>query len=204
MGDKDRFVDELLDSAMTHHPAAEPRPGLEARILERVRAAAGERDARTKVWKLWIAAEATAAVVVMFVAIYVANRSHNPALQTSQTANAVPSTPPKETLTANSGTTPKAGAATPVVEPKRAARGERKSSRRVEAHHWPSQFPTPAPLTDEEKALIQYVRETPPKVLAASLFNEQSAYQPVEIEPLKIDPLEIQPLALGPAGKEIQ
>jgi hypothetical protein len=203
MGNKDRFVDELLNSALAHKRGAEPRPGLEGRILERVRAAAGEQSTGGKVWKLWVAA-ATAAVVIMFVAIRVAHHSHRPVPQTSQAANAVPATSPRETLKANAEPTPAAGPATKVAQPKRIARHESKPSHRVEAHHWPSQFPTPAPLSDEEKALIRYVQETPPQVLAEPILKAELTVQHVQITPLDIPPLEIRPLSLRPAGEEVQ
>jgi len=204
MEDNDRFVDELLDSALAHQRRAEPHPGFEGRIMERVHAAASERDTGTNVWKLWVAAAATAAVVVTFVAIYVANRPHNPAPQISQAENAVSAPSPTETLKANSDPNPAAGAAMKVAEPKQVARSERKSSRQVEAHRWPSQFPTPAPLTAEEKALVQYVQQTPPQVLAEPNLKREPTVQNVEIKPLEIPSLEIEPLALGPTGKATQ
>lgn len=204
MEDKDRFVDKLLDSALAHRREAEPRAGLETRIMEGVRAAAGERDARTKVWKLWVAAAATTAVVVMSVAIYVANRSHSPASQTSQASKTVPPPSPRETFTANSGATPETGTAPTVTEQKQIERRVRKPPRHVEAHRWPSQFPTPAPLTPEEKALVQYVQETPPEVLAASFFPQLLESQPTEINPVKIPPIKIQPLTVRTPGEELQ
>jgi hypothetical protein len=204
MDNKGRFVDELLDSALAHQREAEPRAGLDARILEHVRAVASEQSTRGKAWKWWVAAAATAAVVVMFVVIRVAHRPQTPAVQTSQAGKAVTAPPAKQTLTANSGETPKTGAATAVVEPKRVVRRENKPSRQVEAHRWPSQFPTPAPLTEEQKALVQYVRETPPEELAEPILKTELTVQHVEIKPLVIPPLEIKPLALGPVGKESQ
>ncbi len=203
MEDNNRFVDELLDSALAHQRAAGPRPGFEGRILERVRATASERSAQRKTWRLWVAAAATAAVAVL-IAIRVANRPHNPAPQISQAENAVSAPSPTETLKANSDPNPAAGAAMKVAEPKQVARSERKSSRQVEAHRWPSQFPTPAPLTAEEKALVQYVQQTPPQVLAEPNLKREPTVQNVEIKPLEIPSLEIEPLALGPTGKATQ
>ena len=49
MEDKDRFIDELLDSALAQQPRAEPRAGFEGRILERVRATAGEEIGEPRV-----------------------------------------------------------------------------------------------------------------------------------------------------------
>lgn len=204
MEDKNRFVDELLDSALLQHRAAQPRPGLEGRILERVRATAGEEIAAAKTWKLWIAAAATVAVVMMFAAIRVANRSHSPTSQTSQASTAVPAPASTGVLTANSGTAPKLDNATAVVEPKQIAHRESNPSHRVEAHRWPSQFPTPAPLTPEQKALVQYVRDTPPQVLEASLLPHLSESQPTEIKPVKFSSVQIQPLTVIKPGEELQ
>lgn len=211
MKDRERFVDQLLDSALARERAAEPRPGLEARLLERVRATAGKEITAAKTRKLWIAAAATAAVFMALAVIRVANRAHSPAVESSQAANVIPSTSPEHKLTANSGTTPKVVGAAPVLEPTRSAHRENKPSprakelsRQVEAHHWPSQFPTPAPLTAEEKALVQYVRETPPKVLAEPILKAELTIQPVEIKPLETPPLEMKPLALGTGHQEMQ
>jgi hypothetical protein len=191
MGDKDQFVDELLDSALAHRRGAAPSAGLEARILEGVRSAVSKQGREWRAWKWWAAA-ATAAVVVMFVVIRVANRSHSPAPQSSQAVRAVPAPTPEEILTANSGATPKAERATNVAEPKQVERRGRRPSRRIETPHWPSQFPTPAPLTEEQKALVQYVRETPAQVLAEPILKTELTVQHVEIKPLDIPSLEIQ------------
>ena len=203
MEDKDRFVDELLDSSLAHRREAAPRPGLEARILELVRSTASAERAGGMAWKWWAAA-ATAAVVVMFVMIRVANRSHRPVPQTSRAANAVPAPSPGETLKAIAEPTPVADPATKVAQPKRIARHESKPSHRVEAHHWPSQFPTPAPLTEEQKALVQYVRETPAQVLAEPVLKAELTVERVEIKPLEIPPLKVRPLSSQPPREEVQ
>ena len=200
MEDKNRFVDHLLDSALANQRGAEPRAGFEGRILARVRAAS--RQSRRKVF--WLASAATASAVLVFVGIYVARRSHQPAVQPSQTANAVPAPSPGETLTANSEAAPKASPATSVIEPKRIARHQGKPSRQFETHHWPSQFPTPAPLTPEQKALVRYVQETPPQVLEQPIFKAEITVQHVEIKPLEIPSVEIKPLALGTTREDIQ
>jgi hypothetical protein len=200
MGDKDQFVDELLDSALAHRRGAAPSAGLEARILEGVRSAVSKQGREWRAWKWWAAA-ATAAVVVMFVVVRVAYRSHSPVPQTSQAANPAPAPSPSETLKANAEPAPVVGPVAKVVQPKRISHRERKPSHRVEAHHWPSQFPTPAPLTPEEKALVRYVQETPPEVLAEPIFKTEPTVQRVEIKPLEIPTLEIKPLAFG-AGRE--
>jgi hypothetical protein len=201
MANKDRFVDELLESALAHRRDAEPRAGLETRILKHLRTAESERGSRKG---LWIAGTATAAAVVMVAAFYVARRPTSTAVKTSQAVNAVPAPSPKETLTANSEPAMKAGPATTVVARTRIVRREKKPSHGVDEHHWPSQFPTPAPLSREEKALVRYVQETPPHVLGESLFKRLAESQPTEIKPVMIAPIEIQPFIVGEATGELQ
>jgi hypothetical protein len=203
MEDNHRFVDELLDSALAQYRSAEPCAGLEGRILERVRATASERSTGRIARRFWAAAAATAAVLAL-VAIYASNRAHKSVPQTPQVANTAPIPSPAEALKASSEPTPAAGAATKVAEPMRAARSERKPLRHIEEHHWPSQFPTPAPLTPEQRALVQYVRETPRHVLTAPIMKADFTVHRVEIKPLKIAPVEIQPLSARSTEEEVQ
>ena len=203
MEDKNRFIDQLLDSALAHQRGAEPRAGFEARIVESVRAAGRERARAGERWtrpvKLWVAIAATAAVIVAFAAIHVTNRPQSPAVQTSRVSHAVPAPPANERLTANSETTPQPGTTTVIEQSRRIVNHERKTSRRIKAVHWPSQFPSPAPLSNEQKALLQYVRDTPPEVLAKPLLKKDWTTQRVQLEPLQITPLEVSPLAAGSA-----
>lgn len=201
MEDKDRFIDELLDAALAQQRGAESGPGLEGRILERVRTSAAEQSSSKRAW---VAVTAMVAAVVLVIAIHMANRSHSPALQTPQVSKAAPVPAPNEKLAASSETARQPLSPAAATPRERAEGHKKKTPGRTVVHHWPSQFPTPAPLSPEEKALVQYVRDTPPQVLAASLFKKRFLDRGVEIEPLKIAPLEIKPLSVGPTGEEIQ
>lgn len=202
MEDKNKFVDELLDSALAHQPKPEPGHGFEAHIVGSVRAHADEQSARKKPWKFRAAAVATAIAVLVIAAIYVATRSHGPALKLStQAGNAVPAPAPSKNPPIKAEATPQPGSKEVVAANHGAARRETKPAHRAKAPHWPSQFPTPAPLSPEERTLIQLVRDTPPKVLAA--LSKQPS-QSVEVKPLKIPPLEIKPLAAGTAEEAMQ
>lgn len=204
MENRERFINQLLDSALIHQQRAEPRTGLEARILERARTAANERENRKRLWKFWVAAGAAATLIVLVVAAQVANQSQRSAVLTSKVSRAVSVPTSKEKLTASTKTTPELGKATAVLGQKHAAHRQSKPSRGFEAKHWPSQFPTPAPLTKEEKLLIEYVRNTPPQVLSEPLLKKEAAIHPLEIESLKISPIEIKPLAPRATRKEFE
>src|SRR5512147_231607 len=67
--ERDRKLDQWLDEALSQYSAAEPRLGLEQRVLNRLRA---EEQARAKRWNLWRwmpALTAVAAAVVVAVAV---------------------------------------------------------------------------------------------------------------------------------------
>jgi len=207
MEDKNKFIDELLDSALAHRRKAVPSPGLEARILESVRAASSQRPSGGELWifsrKGWITVAVAAAVFAIIAVAQIANRQHSPSARTSQAGNAVSAQATNKGIATNPEASPSASTMATIVSPKHTPRLKRVQPRRTETRHWPSQFPFPAPLSPEERALVQYVRETPPEVLAA-LFKEQSTAQHVELKSLKIPPLEIQPLAVGATRRESQ
>ncbi|MGH9535345.1 MAG: hypothetical protein ACRD2E_10855 [Terriglobales bacterium] len=45
-------------------------------------------------------------------------------------------------------------------------------------HHWPAVFPSPAPPTPEERALVEFIRTAPPKVVAAAFTFPKLAPEP--------------------------
>lgn len=200
MEDKNRFVDELLDSALAHRRGAAPEPGFEARILAALRAAARKRPDRSTWWSFpasaWITVAVAAAVISIVAVVRVTERQRAPATRTSQAIHAQP--------TNSNLATPSPATVATILKPKPAPRSERPRPRRIETPHWPAQFPTPAPLSPEQKLLIQYVRETPPQVLATPLLPERSSIEPLEIKSLEIRPIEIKPFGLGSTQEEIQ
>lgn len=198
---KDRFVDELLESALHHRREAEPRSGLEGRILESVHAAASEHRSRKGLWFAFTGAAVAAAICI---AVLVTNRPRTPTVQTPQASQAVSAQPQHQELAARPEAIPRPNRAATVLGAKQTARKAPRRTRQAEAHHWPAQFPTPAPLTNEEKALIRYVQETPPKVLAEPIFKGKPTIQQVEIKPVEIPPVVIKPVEFGSAGAEMQ
>lgn len=208
MEDKNPFIDRLLDSALAHRQKAEPRPGFEGRILESVRAAERQRAKGGGFWKLrtagWVLVAAMIAAAIVVAVVETTYQQHGPAVQTPQASRAVTVQPQNKEVAATPEATPKPRRAATVLEAKQTAHKVRKRPRRIEAHHWPAQFPTPAPLTREEKALVRYVQDTPPQVLAKPLFKERADPQRIEIKPLKIPPLEMKPLSLGTTNEEFQ
>jgi hypothetical protein len=67
--ERDRKLDQWLDKALSEYSVAEPRLGLEQRVLNRVRAEEQTRSRRWSIWKWMPAFAAIAAAVIIGVAI---------------------------------------------------------------------------------------------------------------------------------------
>ena len=149
-------LDRELDAALAKYRAIEPRAGLADRVLANLRAEQGHATARS--WRRWPAVTALAAVIVL--AISVAWRSWKP-------AQSVTIQSPPVTVRTNGH----AGMQLAKVSPSRstqtrqAASGMKFKPQRV-GHPLAvtpdpklDQFPSPRPLSNQEKILAEYVAE---------------------------------------------
>lgn len=191
--DRNRFLDELLDAALTRHRSAEARSGLEERVLARLRTKA--RPTTGVTWR-WLPVLVTAAALVLAVGAFYAVRR---------------SAPPEVTPTT---------AARPVEEPRVAAPAIREERARAIRPTRPAvprpkqlqlvqvatvvasprrpQFPSPAPLSEQERLLLRYVTESSKEVLLASLAK-RGRLEDTRFEELQIPALVIH--ALPSAGE---
>ncbi|MFI5118046.1 MAG: hypothetical protein ACHP8B_15250 [Terriglobales bacterium] len=145
-----REVDEWLESALRQYGRAEPRAGLESRVLaslqvERTRTAAPKR------W--WWAVGTVTALAAMVVTVWVwqSRREARPASTagiTNTTHHEVVTTHPAEGYSAKQVTT------------RRLARGLIRNAA-VAASPKMEQFPSPQPLSDQERILMSYVARNP-------------------------------------------
>ncbi len=167
-------MEDLLEASLDRHYRAEPRAGLEARILAGV--AERERAGRRR-W-LWTFATATAAVVVAVIALHDLHRRPAPVPTPSQTAAPKPQPPVAFTFS----------------QPKPSApHTTRKHLRRVAGgQSRPAQFPTPRPLTEQEKLLLVYTQVVREKVMATPPTPPLS--QDLDISELSIAALDVKPL----------
>ncbi|MBZ5564828.1 MAG: hypothetical protein LAP13_20710 [Acidobacteriia bacterium] len=174
MGDKERFVENLLEASLQRHYRQEPRAGLEARILAGV--ATRERAGRRRC--LWAVAASMAAVVITVITLH--GLRHRPAPVPTISQVAVPRPQPPVTFTFSQA---KPAAPHP-------ARGRLRHVAASQSR--PAQFPTPRPLTESEKLLLVYTQIVPKEVLATSPTPPLS--QDLDIPGLNIAELEIKPL----------
>jgi hypothetical protein len=146
-------LDRILDAHLAKYAAAEPRPGLENRILANFRAV--DTRAEVPVWTKWILAGAAVAIIVIAVAIaWRPVQSSRPAI-----ASRPPNTIQKTNLT------PKPNSETRLVSENKPVRKlvRHAAIARTVAAAEPKldQFPSPQPLTKEELAFVRYARDFP-------------------------------------------
>ena len=152
--EKERFLDEWLDTALPQYGQAEPRLGLENRVLARVRAEQERMAARKRQW--WPVLAAVSAILVIALGVVlaslksylspIAQRNSAPVEQKASQPNQAKYSHIQEA----SARTIRAGI--PRSHPFHlggSARG------RLE------QFPSPQPLSEQEAILARYVEQFP-------------------------------------------
>ena len=174
----DRELDQLIDAALPSYSAAEPRPGLEQRIL--AHALAEPQPKRSLAWA-WALALPTVACLLAFLFFAGRQNSNRNTLQATATTAPIPlrqlhrkrpqrihSVPPR----------------------KRPLPTKMSAQPSVTRETLPKQdvFPSPSPLTDEERAAIALVRDPPQ-------MPRQTDTARVEISPIHIAELQIKPIA---------
>ncbi len=160
-------LDRLIDGALAGYSDAEALAGLEGRVLNRVRAA----RARRRRWFAWAAVAAVAAsVVVVGIVVRVERRVVRKPVEMVQAKHAFPT----------------AVARMPRLIPKRVSV---KRSGRPKPLPKLEQFPSPAPLTEQERALVALARQDPEELGKFAEMERQSE-APLEIQPIQIAPLQ--------------
>ncbi|HWE51501.1 MAG TPA: hypothetical protein VG273_17035 [Bryobacteraceae bacterium] len=151
-------LDSILDAALSEYSNAEPRAGLESRILRRVQSAPPERQW----WPIaGLALIAAVAALIVFVRL-----------------------PARDVPAALALTPPAVPPVAEVVFPKKTPASRPAVHRAQEAH----EFPMPVPLTPEERALLRFVEQQPEgarEALVQSAQIDPITIAPLEIEGLQ-------------------
>ena len=188
MDDKEKqFVDELVVASLRRYSSEAPRPGLEGRILAGVRARQ-QAGHRRDTW-VWAVGMASAAAVVAILLMSWPHRQSKPVPLTA-----------KAPVIVSSPTVAK------VVPP------DQKPILHSPAHHAtpsrldtrPQQFPTPRPLSEQEKLLVEYAKliQNSPGALAPDV--DKNPEHNLEIPPLSIAAIKIELLPSSENGDEKQ
>lgn len=180
------FVDELLDASLVRWPTAGPRGGLEERVLARLRT-----ERRIAPWAARAWAMCAGLAGMLMIGIYVAQKSE----QRPATPSAVQSADPRKPETRAAISQP--GVVEPIGSQRRAGRAAARgisrmfspAGKRAREETRSKEFPTPAPLSEQERLLMSYAKlALSPGKLA--FHSTPSATEKIEIQPLKIQLLE--------------
>jgi hypothetical protein len=166
--DKQMQIDDMLDSLLANYSSAEPRPGLETRILANLQGAAGN-ESPAGWWNFkWIwAGMVTAAIIVAAVLISGRHRVEPPTHVIVKTSPSVPQ--------------PEIQPHAPIARQETARIHRRKPSSAPTAQQSaalalsqrPAIFPTPTPLSEQEKLLLSYVAGTPREEVVAQSHPDE-------------------------------
>lgn len=196
--ERDRLAEQFVNKALGRYGAAEPRTGLEGRVLARLSEAhpvanTGRQGWATQWFTQWLgwrwAAAATAVIMVAVGIHWLRPTTYVTAPNTSASSVfPVVKTPVPEP------TIPVASAAKkpPKALPQR-TQGTRRNAATIArnaTHSSPrlAQFPAPAPLSEQERLLLSYLRQTPKEeVVAVVKQNEQFEQQLREAEQSRAD-----------------
>jgi hypothetical protein len=166
--DKQMQIDDMLDSLLANYSSAEPRPGLETRILANLQGAAGN-ESPAGWWNFkWIwAGMVTAAIIVAAVLISGRHRVAPPTNVVVKSSQPAPQPEnQRHVLIA-----PKETAKVPRHKPSTAPIAQQSAALALSQR--PAVFPTPTPLSEQEKLLLSYVAGTPREEVVAQSHPDE-------------------------------
>ena len=166
--EKDKQMDEMLDSLLTAYSSAEPRPGLETRILANLRDAQS-REAKPAAWNFkWLWAGMAVAVALIIIAVALVGGQHRivappTVVQKQQPAPPQPEVQRSAPVRAGNTTHPRAPRAGEV----------RPVNVTLALNQRPQVFPTPTPLSEQERLLLRYYAGTPREEVVAQSHPDE-------------------------------
>jgi hypothetical protein len=159
--DQEKKLEELLDSMLAAYSSVEPRPGLETRVLANLRAARAEKPQPWwSVRWIWAGAAAIPAITLIFF-LRPAQRPQSPETEVVRETQR----PSQEMVNPRQVESASVWAARPRPMPK--------APMRQVADLRPDVFPTPAPLSEQERLMLRYLAGTPrEEIIAQSHVDE--------------------------------
>jgi hypothetical protein len=160
-------LDKILDGALSSYSREESRPGLEGRVLKRIRAAPEQHRFH---WLRWAAAIPALACFLLAVTFWT-------------TRNSIPKSRKPAPIVAKT--------ASPSLIARQAVQTT-VARRRPKHVRLPKrgEFPTPAPLTAEERALLAFVVRSPKQAEELLTDAKSRSSEPLEIKAIHIEPLQ--------------
>lgn len=173
--EKDKQMDEMLDSLLANYSSAEPRPGLETRILANLREAELQQPAARRSWNfhwLWAGAAVAAAIIVGVILLGGHHKEKAPQMVHELPAPVQPK--PPQTQEKPPQTAPEMAREPRERRPRRAPTVPAVPNSGLALGLRPSSFPTPTPLSEQERLMLAYLTHTPPEeVIAQTQRSDQ-------------------------------
>jgi hypothetical protein len=165
--EKDKRADEIMDSLLANYSSAEPRPGLETRILANLRDAE-ENKSPAGWWNfrwLW-AGMVTAAIFAAAVLISGRRRVEPPTHVIVKTSPSIPQPEiqPRAPVTRNE---------TARIHRRKPPAATQPQNATLALNERPAVFPTPTPLSEQEKLLLSYLAGTPREEVIAESHPDE-------------------------------
>lgn len=161
--EREEFVDRFVEEGLARYSDAEPRRGLEQRVLANLRAQPKKRP-----WWVWLPAPVAAALLVGLV-LWLTRPQPRPPMVVERT----PSAPVVSPRISSSQTAPE-----PVAKrrPLRAAHAQARIAV-AQRRNGPRQpvFPSPAPMSEQERLLLAFVKQHPDE--AQAVVREQEEWR---------------------------
>jgi hypothetical protein len=181
---EDNEFDALLKDSLKELREAEPRAGLEGRLLAGVGAAS--RVQKTWRWQ-WAAVAAMVILIVLGIAVRRGAKNDVVEVRPTQSAPEIPKVAsPQHNLATQHNVASIAG---PTKRTKRRAVQVATPGQKVESASTKVPFPAPAPLTDQEKALVLLAQNHPQVVRSVGISS--SSDDPLAIPKVKIEPIKV-------------
>ena len=167
--EKDRQIDGMLDSLLANYSSAKPRPGLETRILANLRDAES-REASRGWWKLkwlWAGAAVVAAIIAGVILLGGHRKEKAPVVVHELPAPAHPQ--PLQPQPKPPEITPEMATKQREHRSHRAAMIPAAQDSGLKPGLRPANFPTPFPLSEQERLMLAYLNNTPHQEVIAQI-----------------------------------
>ncbi|HWG49832.1 MAG TPA: hypothetical protein VN669_09070 [Candidatus Acidoferrales bacterium] len=173
--DREKQLDRMLDSMLSHYAAAEPRPGLETKVFALIGEFRKQKQGLGRLrWLIAGTGLATAAVAVV-VLLLVFRTAQGPRLapQVAQNGQIQPLAHTGKTVPRQTENNPaKKRALVRKSLPRRILRQADSQAQETALAERPAVFPTPVPLTEQERLLFTYVENTPRSEVVAQIKSD--------------------------------
>jgi hypothetical protein len=179
---QDKHLDELLDSMLSEYSSVEPGPGLETRVLARVREAEGREAPAWRNWKwLWAGVAAAGAVLLLGMWMGRLRPGTRPSNRVVRIHQPAPDAPQKQQSAAVASPAQQKAPAAQTGARRHPQAGRKQTPLRNAALEnaalaWkqrPAIFPTPTPLSEQEQLLLRYMERTPREEMVAQSHAEE-------------------------------